>query len=261
MLAVARNIASRAQSGADGRFHLRGVVPPDEHVLDHHVGAPVDDSVMTNAYAAWCLRVAADDASVAPYEACRWRDIADRMHLPRDDARGLWLEYEGYDGHPIKQADVAHLWWPLRFNDDADDIRRNCAYYLAREDETALHLMHGIAAYGVAAARAADVAGVARAWRGSARNRVGPYEMPTESDWNSGAPYVASAGSFLCLLQYGALGIDTQGERFAARPCLPPEIGRIALGGIRFRGERWRVAATPGEPAQLTRAAAAGGGR
>ena len=49
---VAEFWASRVRRGADGKFHIDGVMPPDEY------HCPVDDSVVTNAVAALSLRVA-----------------------------------------------------------------------------------------------------------------------------------------------------------------------------------------------------------
>jgi len=238
---VARNWASRAifNQAAD-RYEIHNVIPPDEHVWDHHVGTPVNNSVMTNIYAAWVLAKAA--ALVGGAEAARWQEIAGKLFLPRDPARDIYAEYEGYTGHPIKQADIAHVFFPLPTTVDAAEISRTADYYLDREQETGLFLTHSPSVYGAAFSKAGDVRGVTRCLELSARNFVGPFELPRESNYGGGA-VVTGAGSFLNLLCYGILGIDTTGARLVAHPCVPAQIGRIQVSGVQFQGKRYRVAA------------------
>ncbi|MGB2998221.1 MAG: hypothetical protein WBC59_06245 [Phycisphaerae bacterium] len=246
---VARNWASRAvHNGAHGRWEIHGVIPPDEHVWDHHVGAPINNSVMTNAYARWVLQTAAaDDGNDASQEERRrWRDIAAGMYLPYDAQQGIYLEYEGYNGHPIKQADVGHLFFPLCVDADPEEIRRNIRYYADRERETGLFLTHSPLVYGAAMSRAGDVAGVREFLALSERNATGPFEVPRESNYATG-PVVTGAGAFLGLLFYGVLGVENMGEHLAAHPCVPDECGSVEMQGVLFHGQTYRIAARAGQ--------------
>ncbi len=104
--------------------HIRNVIGPDEYHSD------VNNSVYTNAMAAWNLRWAADlldrcaeerprayraflrQHGVKRAERRRWRDIADRLPLGFDSATGIYEQFDGYFSHPrqqIKQADVLLL--------------------------------------------------------------------------------------------------------------------------------------------------------
>lgn len=243
---VARNWASRALwNAAEQRYEIHGVVPADEHVEDHYVGAPVNNSAMTNAYAQWVLAKAAelDDATIADEERTLWRKIAAKMYLPHDDAQGIYLEYDGYNGHPIKQADVGHMFFPLHMKADPEEIRRNVYFYADRERETGLFLLHSPSAYGVSLSRTGDVKGVGHFLRLSERNIVGPFEVPRESNYG-GNPVLTSAGSFLTLMIYGVLGIDSFGDELSAHPCVPEEVGTITASGLYFKGKRYTVTAT-----------------
>ena len=243
---VARNWASRAIADATHpeQFHIAGVIPSDEHVLDHHVGKPITDSVMTNAYAAWVLDNAADlpDAGITESERRLWKAIAAGLYLPRDEERGIYREYVGYNGHAIKQADVGHLFFPLCLTRDAAEIRRNVYYYADRERETGLYLTHSPYVYGAALSRAGDVEGVERFLRLSDRNFVGPFDIPRESNYG-GSVVVTGAGSFLSLMLYGVAGLENMGPCLASHACVPPSLGHLKISGIHFQGRRYSLSA------------------
>lgn len=244
---VARNWAARATwNAAEERFEIHGVIPADEHVKDHYAGTPVSNSVMTNAYIKWVLAKAAelDDTTITDEERARWRTIAKRMYLPHDDAQGIYLEYEGYDGHPIKQADVAHIFFPLYEAADPEEIRRNVYYYADRERETGLYLLHSPSVYGASLSRIGDVRGVERFLLLSERNIVGPFEVPRESNYRTD-PVLTGAGSFLTLLLYGVLGVNNFGDALSAHPCVPEDMGTISVSGLYFKGKRYTITATP----------------
>lgn len=236
------------------RAEIHGVIPPDEHVWDHYAGV-VNNSVMTNAYAAWVLAKGAElgDGFATPEERADWQRLASAMFLPRDEQRGMYLEYEGYPGHPIKQADVGHVFFPLQPTVDRAEIRRTVMYYADRERETGLYLLHSPFVYGAALSRAGDGRGVRRFLELSQRNATGPFEVPRESNYGGGVCTTAS-GSLLGLALYGLLGIENQGERLEAHPCLTDETGRLSVTGLTFGGRRYAVAAEPGSGEAVIRA-------
>jgi trehalose/maltose hydrolase-like predicted phosphorylase len=166
--------------------------------------------------------------------------MAGKMFLPRNDKLGIYAEYEGYTGHPIKQADVAHCFFPIPTQASAEEIRRTANYYLDREQETGLFLTHSPSIYAAAFSKAGDVSGVERCLELSARNFVGPFELPRESNYGGGA-VVTGAGSFLNLLCYGVLGIVNFGDRLTANPCVSRQVGKINVSGVQFQGKRYRV--------------------
>jgi alpha,alpha-trehalose phosphorylase len=86
-----------------GRFRIDGVTGPDEY------SAIADNNVYTNLMAQQNLRVAADTANRYPERArelgvdeeemAEWRDAADAMYVPYDDALGVHPQAEGFTHH------------------------------------------------------------------------------------------------------------------------------------------------------------------
>lgn len=110
LIETARFWASRAALGEDGRYHLLGVMGPDEY------HASVDDDAFTNVMAQWNLERAAEVVSLArrrwPREAAAllerlgvtadepstWLDVASRMYVGLDEESGLIEQFRGYFG-------------------------------------------------------------------------------------------------------------------------------------------------------------------
>lgn len=138
----------------NGRFHIRGVVGPDEY---HH-------DVNDNAYTNWMTRFNLERAAwIAQHcgknsaEAQEWDGIARELYIPAPDERGVIEQFEGFfalDDYPlpgnerfkapvsrlfdweqinrvklIKQADVLMLpfLFPEEFSDDV--VAANYRYY------------------------------------------------------------------------------------------------------------------------------------
>src|SRR4029079_4229419 len=69
--------ASRATLQQDDRYHIRGVIGPDEY----HEG--IDDNAFTNGMAQWNLERGAEVAHIlAKRWPERWRELAERLDLP-----------------------------------------------------------------------------------------------------------------------------------------------------------------------------------
>jgi len=108
LLETARFWSSRGGLEADGRYHIRSVIGPDEY----HEG--VDDNAFTNGMAIWNLErgleVAAllrdrwperwtelrGELALTPDELARWRDVADRLATGADAASGLIEQFAGF---------------------------------------------------------------------------------------------------------------------------------------------------------------------
>jgi len=102
---TARYWASRCRLDAAGHAHIDGVIGPDEY---HE---RVDDNAFTNVMARWNLRAGADAAGragIAPAEARRWRELADRLVDGYDPATGRYEQFAGFFGlEPLLINDVA----------------------------------------------------------------------------------------------------------------------------------------------------------
>jgi alpha,alpha-trehalose phosphorylase len=86
-----------------GNFHIDGVTGPDEY------SALADDNIYTNLMAAQNLRAAADAAKryperarelgVSDGESASWRDAAETMSVPFDEALGVHPQAAGFTRH------------------------------------------------------------------------------------------------------------------------------------------------------------------
>jgi trehalose/maltose hydrolase-like predicted phosphorylase len=117
LLETARFWASRAQSEADGKRHIRHVIGPDEYHED------VDDNAFTNVMARWNIARALETVEVLrikwPERAAEletklglhadeltdWKDAVARIATHLDEATGLYEQFEGF--HGLESIDLA----------------------------------------------------------------------------------------------------------------------------------------------------------
>lgn len=98
MIETARFWASRAEREDDGRFHIRGIIGPDEY---HET---VDDNAYTNGMAQWNLETGEEVTRlVAERWPEQWRALSRRLGLESEEPR-RWLQvarelYTGFDEH------------------------------------------------------------------------------------------------------------------------------------------------------------------
>ncbi|MGA7325606.1 MAG: glycosyl hydrolase family 65 protein [Rhodomicrobium sp.] len=108
ILETARFWSSRAELETDGRYHIRGVIGPDEYHEN------VDDSAYTNVMARWNIRRALDVAALLQErwpnysadlstrldlrepELKQWRRVAETIATGLDPKTGLIEQFEGY---------------------------------------------------------------------------------------------------------------------------------------------------------------------
>jgi trehalose/maltose hydrolase-like predicted phosphorylase len=121
VLETARYWATRATLEADGHYHIRGVIGPDEYHED------VDDNAYTNGMARWNLCRALDLAQLLAErwperwaalhsalrldqdELHRWEEVARRLVSGVDQRTGLIEQFAGYFG--LEDIDVASYGW------------------------------------------------------------------------------------------------------------------------------------------------------
>lgn len=108
ILETARFWASRAALESDGRYHIRGVIGPDEY----HEG--IDDNAYTNGMARWNLehgmeaarlltacwpahrRALFERLGLTAAELLRWRDVAERLATSQTSAEGVIEQFAGF---------------------------------------------------------------------------------------------------------------------------------------------------------------------
>src|SRR5213076_324123 len=112
-----------------GRFRIEGVTGPDEY------SAVADNNVYTNLLAEHNLRAAADASKryadvaarlgVDPEEAAAWRDAADAVVIPHDDALQVHAQAEGFTQHAVWDfAGTKPSEYPLLLNFPYFDLYR-----------------------------------------------------------------------------------------------------------------------------------------
>ena len=105
LTATARLWLSLGYHDTGGKFRIDGVTGPDEY------SAIVDNNIYTNLMAQQNLRAAAELAHEYPdrarelgidnEETARWRDAANAMYVPYDDALGVHPQDDGFTGHEV----------------------------------------------------------------------------------------------------------------------------------------------------------------
>lgn len=223
------------------RYEILGVVPPDESTCEVHGLPTVDNSAFTNAIAQWNLRTAIRVCEILgkDYPAA-WKEIAKRMYLPFDRERGIYLEYDGYSGHPIKQPDVVEMIYPLEHPMSQEIIAANFDYYREKADRALGHSffpsVHPIVACRLG--RRQEAYRLFQEWEGFF---LPPFEVMRECLCNEGIVFLTSFGGFLQNLLYGFAGIRLREDGLKVQPLLPDQLPRIIFKRIFYRGKAYRL--------------------
>ncbi|MFI6369180.1 discoidin domain-containing protein [Nocardia sp. NPDC050630] len=239
---VAEFWASRVTPNLDGSYSIDNVAGPDEY------SNGVRDGVYTNAVAALALRNAAHAADLlgepSPPE---WTTIADRLRIPFDPGRQVFLQYDGYQDTPIKQADTAMLIYPLEWPMPPEVAAKTLDYYAERTDPDGPAMtdsVHAIAAAANGMPGCATNTYLERAVRPFMR---APFGQFSESRGNGGlkeilvsAPaftFVTAAGGFLQTFTNGLLGLRLREDTVRIDPLLAPELkSGAAIHGMHWQG-------------------------
>jgi alpha,alpha-trehalose phosphorylase len=129
LVETARLWRSLGHHDPEGRFRIDGVTGPDEY------SAIADNNVYTNLLAQRNLRAAADAVARHPRhaatfgadleEAAAWRDAAQDMVIPWDEALGIHPQSEGFTDHQIWDfANTAPEQYPLLLHFPYFDLYR-----------------------------------------------------------------------------------------------------------------------------------------
>jgi len=271
LIETARFWASRVDEGEDGRFHIRGVMGPDEY------HPSVDDNAYTNGMARWNLEQAAEtvalcrarwpDALAAlaerleldPEEVSAWRRIAARLFTGFNPETGLFEQFRGYfelepvdlaDYEPrvlpielvlgqervrgsqiLKQPDVLMLLWLLRDRFPREVLEQNFRYY---DPRTAHGSSLSPPIHAALAARLGDTALALRYFRQTAE-----IDLANNMGNAAGGVHMAALGG---LWQAAVLGMG--GLSLTHPPALDPRLPaewRAIRFGVQWRGERVEV--------------------
>ena len=272
LLETGRFWSSRAQPEADGYYHIRGVIGPDEY-HEH-----VDDNAYTNVMARWNIRRALEVAAVLrerwpdrwarlsyslgldDTELARWRTVAETMVTGWNSQTGLFeqfagffsleeIDLAGYAGRSvpmdvvlgrertqrskvIKQADVVALLGLLPDEFPGDSGRANFRYYEPR-------CGHGSslsgAMHGLVAARLGDSDLAKRYFE-----QAVAIDLADNHTTIAAGLHMAALGGTWLTAVFGFAGLSLRSDGIAFDPKLPVS-WRTLKFGIQWRGRHLRI--------------------
>lgn len=257
LVETARYWASRIETDADRRGHIRGVIGPDEY----HVG--IDDNAFTNVMARRNLRRAADLArqhapDVTDQELRGWLTAADGLVDGYDPDTGLYEQFAGFHelepliiadlaprrpiaadlllgpdrvsgAQVLKQADVLMLHHLVPDETAPGSLAANLRFYEPRTAH-ASSLSPGI--HAALFARAGRLDDAVNALKLTAR-----IDLDDLSETTAGGVHLAAMGSVWQALAFGFLGIRAADGVLRLDPHLPTGWDALSLR-LRFHGAR-----------------------
>lgn len=241
ILAIAELWADRVvYNAAKDRYEIRGVIGPDEHA------GVRDNNATTNYGAAWTLRLAARLAQrfgrPCPPE---WKTIADKLWIPFDEKEQRFMEFEGYAGQRIKQADTVFLFHPLGMPVSDNIKAKTLDYYRHRYPETVV--MVSAAMDGIVDCQ---LGRKAESWASFCKLLPYlrfPYMLGSEAPNNDGISYGATLSGVLQLALYGFGGVSFEEDGLIVQPCVPPELGDMAIRGMHYGGVSFDIESKAGK--------------
>jgi len=160
------------------------------------------------------------------------------MFIPFDTTKNIHLEYEGYSGTPIKQADVVLIGFPLMWPLDEQVRKNDLLYYEQRTRSNGPAMTWGMHAIGFI-----DLGDYEQAAQMLNRSYTlyvkKPFYTWTEAYQEVGAVnFITGAGGFLqtFLFGYGGLRLHAEEIRFNTSLPLPPDTTRFSLNNIKYLG-------------------------
>jgi alpha,alpha-trehalose phosphorylase len=267
LIETARLWRSLGHHDSQGSFRIDGVTGPDEY------SAIADNNVYTNLLAQRNLRAAADAVARYPHEAAQlradleeaasWRDAADRVLIPYDDALGVHPQSENFTSHQlwdfantaadqyplllhfpyfelyrkqvVKQADLVLA---LHWRGDAfteEEKARNFDYY------ESLTVRDSSLSACTQAVIAAEVGHLDLAYDYFAEAALMDLR-DLENNTRDGVHIASLAGAWIAAVA-GFGGMRDHDGLLTFAPRLPPRIERLSFG-ILFRGSSLNVAIT-----------------
>lgn len=203
ILESARYWASRVVHNEEqDRYELRGIYCPDEYA------GIQDNNATTNYGAAWTLRKAAELAERLGMDAPvdRFRQIADKMYIPWDEAHGVIAEFEGWtDDRIIKQADTTLLIYPWEMPMEKELKERIVDYYRAHYPDN--KIMMGSAIDGIIDCELGRWDRALEALKDLLPHFHPPYYTASESPTNDCLNFLTGLGGLLQLVLMGFAGL------------------------------------------------------
>jgi trehalose/maltose hydrolase-like predicted phosphorylase len=224
---------------ADRKYHIRNVVSVSEGLIG------VSDDAYTNAVARRNLEIAVQaSARLGKKADPRWREIANKLHLPYDSTSQFFRTYEGAPDSTLGDV-TPMLSYPLGVPMSERAKRSQLEQAVKSMLEEGPGAMMGSTLLSVDAAELGDRALLDSLLPHSYRSWIqGPFLMLSETpDKKDAVDFLTGAGGFLQQVIYGWTGlrIAEKGLEPVYPPLLPSRIRRLTLRNVYSRGKRYDV--------------------
>lgn len=223
---VAEFWVSRVEKNADGSYSIRNVVCADEYAEG------VDDNAFTNGAAMRALQAAAKAAAICGVKVpAVWKEIAGNLRIPKF-ADGVTMEYEGYKGQTIKQADANLLVYPLNLITRPEEIRKDLAYYEGKIDKKGPAMSFSVLALQYARLGEGDKAYelFVQSFR---PNQLPPFGVISEGAGGTNPYFVTGAGGLLQTVINGFCGLEiTDNGIRQISSALPKHWKKLTITGV-----------------------------
>jgi trehalose/maltose hydrolase-like predicted phosphorylase len=249
---LARFWAGRVTPNDDGSYSILNVAGPDEYSNGVHDGA------YTNAVAATTLRHANEAARILGEAASdTWTTIADQLRMPFDPQRQVFMQYDGYDGSLIKQADTVLTIYPVEWPMSAEVAANTLNFYAEHTDADGPAMTDSVHAIVSASVGEPGCATHTYLMRSIAPFVRDPFAQVVEArgdkagadDPLAGAPaynFLTAEGGFLQVFTNGLTGLRWRTDQVHLDPLLPPQLGTgVTLHGVHWQGRTFDITVGP----------------
>jgi len=246
--AVAQFWASRVSSNSDGSYSIRNVAGPDQY------SNGVNDGVFTNAGAATALRNATKAAQILRLSApAQWTTIADKLRMPFDTTNQVFLQYAGYSGTLIKQADTVLLIYPMEWPMSPQVAANTLDYYAERTDPDGPAMsdaIHAVDSAQIGEPGCATKTYLDRSIEPFVRDPFAQFaeargDKAGAQDPLAGSPaydFLTGAGGFTQVFTHGLTGFRWRTDGIYLDPMLPPQLSAgVTLSGLHWQGRTFDV--------------------
>ena len=191
---------SRATKDSAGKYHINNVVGPDEYHED------VDDDAFTNAAVKVVLDAAMKSSVIVNgITNPAWQTVKDGLQILQHKD-GYTLQYAGYNGQRIKQADVNLLTYPLEAISDKVRVLKDLRYYEPKIDPNGPSMSYSILA--TSYARLGDSKKAYALFQKAYQpNRKAPFGFISEKPRQSVSVFCTGYGGMLQTILFGFAGL------------------------------------------------------
>lgn len=222
---VAEFWVSRVEKNDDGSYSIRNVVCADEY-------AEGDDNAFTNGTVIRALQDATKAAFICGVKApVIWKEIAAKLRIPKFE-NGVTMEYDGYSGQVIKQADANLLVYPLNLITRPEEIRKDLEYYEGKIDKGGPAMSFSVLALQYARLGEGDKAYelFVQSFR---PNQLPPFGVLSEGAGGTNPYFSTGAGGLLQTVINGFCGLEITDNGIKQLPSkLPEHWRRLVVKGV-----------------------------